>query len=69
MAKKPLDFDEVAVVVDDSGRLRAHFQGLGAGKDAAHHLRVGKGTGVKEYQGAVVVTGADAKKAIEKGRI
>lgn len=66
---KDIDFDEVAAVVDDTGRIQAQFQGLGAGEDAQATLRGMRKYGIKAYKGATVVTGKEAEKAIKKRRI
>lgn len=66
---KEADFDEVAAVVDDHGRIQAQFQGLGAQEDAEGTLRVMRRNGIKRYHGASVVTGKDAEKAIKNRRI
>lgn len=66
---------DVAVVIDKhTGRVRATFQGLGAGADARSHLRtcqLGGSSGVKvdHLNSACVVTGEQAKKAIRDGRL
>lgn len=61
--------DDLAVVVDDNGRLQAQFVGDFAKQDAQEHLRECKAGGVRHLTRAVVVTGDDAKKAVVRGRI
>lgn len=70
-----LNVDEAAVVIDKhTGRVRAQFQGLGAERDAAAHLRHCQSPGpggakVDHLSSACVVTGDKARKAIKNGRI
>ena len=60
---------EIAAVVDDNGRLRANYAGLGAKADAELTLHQMKRGRVKCFMGGKVVTGADAQKAVQNGRI
>jgi len=70
-----LDLDECAVVVDEhTGRVRAHFQGYGAKKDAESFLRQCRApqnpkSRVDCLSSAKVVTGSEAEKAMRAGRI
>ncbi len=59
---------ELAVVVDDNGKLQAQFGGDGAKEEAGQFLKDCGGR-VNHLRGASIVTGEDAKKAIQNGRI
>ena len=69
--------DELAAIVDDNGRVLAQTQGMGARQDMEEHLQRAnaierkKGTHslIKRHTRGTVVTGEEAKKAIENGRI
>lgn len=61
--------EAVAAVVDDTGRFQAQFVGRYAQKDATEFLKECQTGGVEHLQGASIVTGTDAKKVIENGRI
>ncbi len=70
--EKPVipNFDARAVVVDDhTGRVLAHFQGLGAEEDAHKHASLCKTGGVRHMSSVSVVTGDDAAKAEKAGRV
>jgi len=75
MGKSLLNVDEVAVVVDNhTGRVRAHFQGLGAMADAQSFLRSCRNPSpgnakVDFLSSTSIVTGEKAKKAIKTGRV
>jgi hypothetical protein len=62
--------DEVAVVVDNhSGKVYAHFIGIGAKGDAIETVRECKGKKIEGMQQLSVVTGAEATKALKNGRV
>lgn len=70
MAKRVRDSGvEVACIVDNTGRLRAHFITDGAKVEADSYLRRCKAGKVSHLMDATVVTGDKAKKALENGRI
>jgi len=60
---------QVAVIVDNTGRLRAHFITDGAKAEADSYLNRCKTGKVEHLMDATVVTGEKAKKALENGRI
>lgn len=61
--------DEVAVVVDNhTGRIRAHYVGLGAAGDAASFARQCKAGKVDCMSSISVVTGTEAAKILKNGR-
>ena len=60
---------ELACIVDNTGHLRAQFVTEGAKTEAELYLKDCKAGGVEHLQDATVVTGSDAKKALENGRI
>lgn len=60
---------EVAAIVDDSGRIQAKFGGQGAKQEAQSFLMDALKGGVKHLRGATVLSGPEARKAIENGRV
>ena len=76
MAKQSLlNADEAAVVIDNhTGRVRAHFLGFGAEKDAASFVRGCQGgrdpkSRVDFLSSVSVVIGEKARKAIKVGKV
>ncbi len=59
--------DELAAIVDDTGRLQAQFTGPFAESDAQDHLKAC--TTVDHLRGASIVKGKDAQNALVNGRI
>ena len=60
---------QLACIVDNTGRLRAHFITDGAKVEADSYLRRCKAGKVSHLMDATVVTGEKAKKALANGRI
>jgi hypothetical protein len=67
MSGKNLLKDESIAIVDDTGRLQAYFNGPFAKDEAREHMSATRN--IKEYHGASIIEGKDAKTAIEKGRV
>jgi len=63
------DLDEVAVVIDETGKLWAKQIGFDAEKEMKAHLRACQRGGVQHLRGARVVSGEDAKRIMKKGRV
>jgi hypothetical protein len=61
--------DQLAAVVDGNGKIQAQFMTDGAKSEAEHWLSGCQKGGVQHLSGASVVTGQQAKKAMENGRI
>lgn len=61
--------DQIAVVINDhTGKVEAQFCSCAAEDDAYAHQRTCKGK-VDHMSSTSVITGEDAKKAIENGRV
>jgi len=61
--------DQIAAVVDGDGKIQAQFMTDGAKSEATDWLNGCRKGGVDHLSGATVVTGAQARKAMENGRI
>ena len=66
--KPKMDPNELAVVVSDDGRVQGSFQGPFARSEAEEIIKDCHGK-VKHLHGAKVVTGEEARKALDKGRL
>ena len=69
MANQKKERCEIAAIVDDNGKCQGYTRGMDADVDMKQQLGMCKRAGIKKYQGATVVTGKDAEKAIREGRI